>query len=324
MNVTGRLVSAAALVVGLAAATTAPAFAVDARTLPAGDTYYAMPCVFSGNFPSHNLNTVASDGSTSSVGATEFEENFCLADGSFNVVDGFYYAYDWAEQEYNKVNIETGAVQSLGDLTLDDVSFTDVEGTFVDSAGNHYLLNDVEVDDEVWQYGLYSIDITDLSLTLIEDDLAVGGTISSIAFNSVDSKYYALQNDGPGHIWEIDLTDGSVLDKGQIDICDGGTDCWGLDFDSTGNLWIQQDGANVDDDDISTLYSTSLSDLNGALVEQGVFTDSDSGDWYSESTFIVHSDAELADTGYDPMVPAGIAGAVAVAGSILMMRRRSA
>ena len=324
-NIT-RIAASALAVAGLSLAVAAPSFAVAPRTIATGDTYYAIPCWFPGNFPGYTLNTIASDGSSTPVGTETFPQELCQSDGSYNVLDGYYYANDWFNGEYTKVNLQTGEHTLLGSFTYpngDDVG-GDPDGTFIDNAGNHYFFNNLE---------LYRANITDMSSTLITDALAIGvdsgQNITSIARNPVDGKYYALTVGSPGHVFEINLGTGAVVDKGAIAQCTGQNDCWGLDFDSNGVIWIQQDDENGDTDSISNLASTTLDDLTGNWVLQGAFTDTATGDWYGESTFILHAheqadSAKLAETGFDASIPAGLGGAIALTGAIILMRRRKA
>lgn len=295
--------------VGFAVSAAAPASAVEPREFPANDSYYAIPCSDQGD-PVALVNRVSHDGTSTGVGEGTFDGG-CYADGSYDVTDGYYYAYDWNNCFYVRIDIETGELTELGDLTHPDEYEIgcDMNATFVDQEGNHYLTRGGD---------LFSINLDDLTLTTINDNMDVQGCVSSIAYNPVDEGYYLINACSPGHLYSVDLADGSVVDLGAIDACVDQSDCWGLDFDSSGVLWIQHDNNDGD----SMLNSTTLDDINGGFVEQGVFTDAETGGWYGESTFLIQGGLdELADTGFNPVVPLAIGGAIAATGLWLARRR---
>ncbi|MEY4397140.1 MAG: hypothetical protein RLZZ40_896, partial [Actinomycetota bacterium] len=150
------------------------------------------------------------------------------------------------------------------------------------------------------------------------------------SYNPIDDTYYALGR--YGDFYTIDLSNGSTEVLGHIDECTSSNDCWGLEFDSAGTMWLERDNEGGSNSHVAGLYSTTLDDLNGDWVAQGAYTDPELGGWYGESSFIApdvfpwdvqnDSGVPLANTGFDALAPMGIAGLIAVAGGKIITRRR--
>jgi hypothetical protein len=316
-------ISTIAAAIGLVFASSTAASATTPRSIPDGERYYALPCAWMTSVQPANLNSFDDSAVTAGVGSTAFDGSTCLADGSYNVVDGYYYAYDWNASSYVKVDIRTGAQEFLGDLTVGGSPVGgSMNGTFVDQDGNHYLFMPAE---------LYEINLDDMTMTLITDQLPLDSInyITSISYNPIDGAYYGLRS--RGDVYEIDLSDGSTTLVGVISECDPSHTCWGLEFDSAGTMWVERDNEGGNSH-VAGLYSTTLDDLDGNWVSQGAYTDSVLGGWYGESSFIApdvfpwdvqnDSGVPLANTGFDALAPMGIAGLIAIAGGMIITRRR--
>ena len=309
-----------------------PAFA--SATLPSTDTYIALPCEDHAGDPVANLNSLASDGTSTGIGGTAYSSDNCFADGSYNIVDGKYYAWDMTTNTFFSVDVTTGALAEVGngDITVSGNAFTNVNGIFVSQTGEYFMFTRSTPAD------LYS-----LSLGATASDPTVAtlvGTLptrtSAMAYNPVTGKVYAQEPKGAGQLSEVSLTDASVI-VSYTSNCNtnewgfGSGDCWGLDFDSNGTLWYQTD--NGDSDDASMLASATLPTIDGAsfeLVEQGAFTDPTTGSWYGESTGIIFAspipDPVLPDTGVSSLatVVGTITALLLLAGGIVLIRRRRA
>jgi LPXTG-motif cell wall-anchored protein len=311
----------------LASLATTPAFAVAA--LPSTDTYIALPCSDAGD-PVANLNAIASDGTSTGIGGTVYSGGNCFADGSYNIVDGTYYAWDRTTNTFFSVDVTTGALTEVGngDISVDGSSVTGVNGIFVSQTGDFYMFTNSTPAN------LYSLS---LGATVSDPTIAtlVGALptrTSAMAYNPVTGKIYAQEPKGAGQLSEVSLTDASVLDT-YTSNCNtnewgfGSGDCWGLDFDSNGTLWYQTDDGDLNG--ASMLASATLPASDGdsfELVSQGAFTDPTTGSWSGLSTGIVFStpSPELPDTGVSSAgaVLGSITALLLVAGGIVLMRRR--
>ena len=304
-----------------------PAFA--SVTLPSTDTYIALPCSTPGD-PVANLNSLASDGTSTGIGGTAYSSDHCFGDGSYNRVDGKYYTWDMSTFTFFSVDVTTGALTEVGngDITVAGNVFTSVNGIFVSQAGEYFMFTR-STPANLYSLSLSATASDPTAATLIG---ALPTRTSAMAYNPVTGKVYAQEPKGAGHLSEVSLTDASVVasytsncNTNQWGFGDG--DCWGLDFDSNGTLWYQTDDG--DSDGASMLASATLPANNGdsfELVAQGAFTDPTTGSWFGESTGIIFASPTLPDTGLSSSVTIGVtitALLLVTAGIVLIRRRRA-
>ncbi|HLP22993.1 MAG TPA: hypothetical protein VK139_03000 [Microbacteriaceae bacterium] len=323
-----------------AAVATVPAYAT-AASLPVGDTYISLTCGGSAE-PTSALNAIASDGSSTAIGSALNTGETCYADGSYNPIDGKFYAWDWDSNMFYAVDVETGDAYQVGNgfFSYESSSKSDINAIFADLDGSLYAV------DWASPSVLYSIE-----LSTSESDPSVlarigelPSEISSMAVNPVTGKVYA--QDPYGDLYEVSLDDASEIANYPTNCAtgqwDSGTgDCWGVDFDRDGGLWYQADNGNGDGD--AMLASATLPSADGGeitLVAQGVFTDEDGQGWYGESTGIIWGDApeapmesaapttpvSLATTGTESAVISSwlAVGLALIAGGLWLARRQAA
>jgi len=302
-------------------------------TLPTGDKLIAIPCASNGD-PVNNLNQVDSTGATTPIGTQTYSNTNCFADGSYNQVDGKFYAWDWNTEQLFTVDVTTGVQTVVGDgtLSLDGSNYRDVNAVLADLTGNIYVSSG-NTPSNLYSVALGATSSDPSVLTLIG---ALPANVSAMAVNPVDEKVYA--QDPNGDLYQVSLTDGSEIASyptncGTNEWGHGYGDCWGLDFDSTGNLWYETDDA--DSDGNSMLASAAVPATNGTsfeLVQQGVYTDATTGGWYGESSAIIWAPAAptpaptLAATGSDFSGLTGGSIALVLAGlvTVVATNRRKA
>ena len=303
----------AALAALLTFGASAPALAAQTRTLPSGESLFAVDC-------EDSIGQVASIDVTTGVVTTLSAGNpgpnqDCAADGDWDPVSGFAYYAAWDNEPNNlfKVDVTSGLATDLGEIdfpagslnTVDDVS----GGIMFDAAGVAYISFRAEDSNNDFGQWVGKLNVTNGEITN-EQKLTVGGTwiqsnrLWSGDFNPADGKFYLIDNH---ELLEVNMATGVATSHGQKG--DTTVRWYGLAIDSNGVLWST-----------GSEYVTSSTVAGWATA--GTEQISDNLTWYSQSNFIVGR-AALAETGLDSNVIALTAAAWITAGvALLAVRRR--
>jgi LPXTG-motif cell wall-anchored protein len=191
-------------------------------------------------------------------------------------------------------------------------------------------------------YSLYRLDLTSAATTRIGAIGALDSTThyDAIAYNPVDDTIYLFGHQS-GNAYRVNTTTGVPTATPEHNItlasnytCPGPGGTHGLNpydglFDANGNLWIQNDGCDVEYlvVDFATGSATYIGELND--TQHALYTNSPYYDFYSYASLITTDTAALPDTGASAMalvstgaIAAGLLAAGALA--LIMVRRRQA
>lgn len=272
---------------GLTLSMAGPASAAQSRTLPAGETLFAIDC-------QTDIGQLASIDVASAVGTaigtgTSDSHVSCAADSTYDVTTGKVFWAAWAENnELFSMDPSTGVSTYIG--TLDTaVSTIDVVSALMSGTDGVIYALYSRGSDNAQQLG--TVDTTTGTITFLHDvrnggDLLLDGNLWSAEYNPADSKFYVINSE---ELFSIDVTTGLLTSKGLKE----GVDVWyGLTFDSNGVMWStgRDSVASSTVDGWSTPGNQEDSDSDTTL---------DSASWYSESNFII-----LASVPAPPVEPA--------------------
>ncbi len=314
-SITVSAVLAALLTFGASA----PALAAQTRTLPAGESLFAVDC-------ENTIGQVASvDVTTAAVTALSAgnpgRNQACAADGGWDPVSGFAYyaALDNEPNNLFKVDVTSGLATDLGEIDFPAGSLNTVNevsgGIMFDAAGVAYISFRAEDSNGFRGQWVGELNVTNGDITN-EQKLTVGGTwIQSIRlysgdFNPADGKFYLIDDH---ELLEVNMATGVATSHG--DKGDKTVRWYGLAIDSNGVLWSTGSDA-VTSSTVAGWATAGTEQISDNLTMLGAVT------WYSKSNFIVGR-AALAETGLDSNVIALTAAAWISAGvALLAVRRR--
>lgn len=294
------------------------ALAAQTRTLPAGETLWAVDCEdIRGELVSFDVATAVGTSIGDSAGDDFID---CAGPGSWDPATGLGYWVSWTNaMPYHlfSIDLETGASTDVGELIEDGVTYNNYYGLIIDPEAGAFVINPIPGN-------LVHLSRVNLStgvatavgdLTLDGASYADHNSIWSAAYNPADGKSYFIDvYGGDNKLYSIDLETAEVtLIGNSVE-----PEWYGLAFDSNGVMW-------------TTGQSLVCSSTVEGWGVEGVEECSDNGTtvdgsgWFSESNFIsytydAHSD--LAATGFDPSgIIFGAIGLI-VTGVAVTVRRR--
>lgn len=292
------------------------ASAAQTRTLPAGETLYAIDCqTRSGQLGSVDTSTavVTLIGSGTTDPARE-----CAGPSAYDPNTGAVYWVSWSTPDFLfRIDRTTGESTYIGPVASPDGIVTNYFAMIMDPVLNEwFVLAPLDDDGKVY---LHKLDTATGGLTTVSHltidgvDYVDNNSIWSAAYNPADGKAYFIDF---LTLNSIDLETGEVTEIGENG---DGSRWYGLAFDSAGVMWTT--GSEQVD-------SSTVEGWTTAGTQQGSDDDTTVGgaSWYSESNFINYSfdPPALAETGFDP-VGYALGGVVlaAIGGAVLVVTRRT-
>lgn len=282
-TVTAGLVTLAALSSGAAAN------AVQSRSLPSGETLYAVSCDYTNSAPLGQLasiDTATAVASAIGTGSTNSHAN-CAAQGALDQSTQLLYWASWdATPNYLfKTNTATGVSTPIGTLTVTSGPTFDISSLMMGRDGVLYAVYAL-VNGSNWNYGLGRVDTSTGAITAIAT-LTNGGSvladpktgsnsgklIFAAAFNPADNTYYVIHQTT---LFAINVSNAALTSAGN----NGDNNWWwSLAFDSNGTMWSTGDGDLMSS--TVTTWATAGSQQKSAHNLQ-----LNGADWYSESNVI--------------------------------------
>ena len=261
-----RFAPALALIVGAAIALTAtvaasPSYAtVSPRTLPAGQTMFALSC----DSRVSDLHSVdAATAVSTQVGIGTTTANFCSGQPAWDTVTKTAYFVDWTTSRYflSTMNISTG-VRTVGAQFTDGEGSPSVDSIAISPSGVAYATSDAT---------LYSLNLADATLALI--GTGDHTNLYGLAFNSAGVLYGLTSS---GELFTVNTTTGASTPvttfsfPSNVDPANSRTHPYSMQVDSSGILWIENDG---DGPGSADLWSVDLTAANpsASTVRSGGF-----------------------------------------------------
>ena len=214
----------------------------------------------------------------------------------YNDDDGDYYLMT--------VDPATGAFAEVGEFDITDLDYIDeVFSIAIGPDGTAYLMAQLEIGDDFYELALFSLDLTDASLTFIaqiDDDLL--DEPNGFAVDPSTGLFYAFEEDSL-ELFQVNVATGALTLLGELDApsvdLSGSTDVTALQIGADGTFWVVFDEADESFDDAGMLATFTLADIAGGVVsatEVGLITDDPIESW---SLLLVPGAPELAATGAD-------------------------
>jgi hypothetical protein len=262
-----------ALVVGAAIALSvtvavSPSYAAETpRTLPAGQTMFALSCDSS---VSDLLSVDAATAVSTQVGTSTPTPRFCSVQPAWDAVTQTAYFLDETSNAFvlSKMNIATG-VRTVGARFTLEGQPHNVDAIAISPSGVAFAVN---------AHMLYSLNLADATLTSI-GLMGQAGFLYGLAFNSAGVLYGVTSSGyGPnasGKLYTVNTGTGestlvtTLSFPSNADPANSSTYPLSIQFDSNGILWMMNygDGPGVD------LWSVDLTatDLSASAVRSGAF-----------------------------------------------------
>ena len=286
-----------------------------------GDSLYAVGCD-DGVYNDWQLLAVDSTSAVSTLigdGSGATTSDLCARQPAWDPSTGTSYYIQWYYSEGDDPTYLATVDPATGDSVVID-EFFEMAGELkvtpfiqvlaIDGAGAAYAIDDIGY--------LYSVDLATAELTSI----APTGyeEVYSFAWDATTDEFYFIQHSGD--IYALDVTTGfaDFIDTYEGDVSTVGS----LQFDQAGRWWVQvyaYDEA-LEESTAQLASFTVVGDTASAAVVAGTFTDDP---YYTEALLIIPGEPALAATGADlgtvSLIAVG-AGAIALAGAALLLRRR--
>jgi hypothetical protein len=267
------LAGAAAII--LASAVVSPALAATARTLPAGDSLYAVSCY--GAFPDGQLLSVdASSAVSTTIGSGTAGSAACYNQPAWDAATTTAYVLTYNNIEYvDEVNLTTGAITTGPVVTLngDDEA---PDALAISPTGQAFITENTN---------LYSVNLTTGALTLIGS--TGHGDIYGLAFDPETGILYGV--DYNGVLYTINTSTAVTATLATLDLTPGNNE-YSLQVASDGILWVENDGSGNGFDE-ADLWSVdpSAATIAASAIESGLLSTAATGQYYSESLLLVPS-----------------------------------
>jgi hypothetical protein len=312
------------LSVALAAASTAalvligaaPAIAAG-NSIDPGDSLYAISC----NSGSYNqwqlLGVIPETAAATTIGTGDGTEGKgCGAQPAYDATTGKSYYIQWTSTDEGsfttlvEIDTITGVSTTIGEFHYVDGEIPvtpDVISMAIGTDGAAYAIAQSDGAE------LFSVDLTTALVTPIDSTL---NDIFSFAVNPVTGDFYVINEDGELFSYDVATGDGVSIGSVPIETEDQGL--YSLQIDGGGTFWVEIDD---DSDSRGGLWSFTL-DTFATPVFSGHFIDDP---FYTEALLIVPGvvppKPQLAATGVDAGLGLGVAGFLALAGLLLVVRR---
>lgn len=313
-----KKITAIAVAGFVALATAAPAAAVDAMTLPEGDTMYFVDCDMHPGMVWEIVDETIS--AAVSISDTIDGADGCAYSGGYDVANNDLYWVDGNVGAIGRHDLETGTselIEISGDAA-------DIWQLAIDSDGTAIM------ETNSAPYGFYSIDLETGVTTTIDGDIGPWGFLT---YNPMTDEFmHFINGNGVVDVYTVNVEDGTQTLLESLDTddfptvdnaCENGNQT-GSSFDevvidSEGKYWIQMDGSYSD----MVVYdpATETYSYNGQIHDQNAeFYPADNwcdmAAFYQMGMILAYGggeDSELADTGADANVVLGLAVAATVA-----------
>lgn len=327
------LLSVLALVV-LSSGTTLSASAAQTRSLPAGNTFYALDCGDDVGLVA-KVDVKTSKGVLLGLNTPTPPNTNCASGGAWDIKSK---SLIWLSRYNNagtpsprlfKTNLKTGAATEIVALGFGG-ELNGPKTMAIDDQGNGYAILSNKLADD-----LYTLNISSGAMELVgpvnglandytnPDYFPEGmGCVNSFAFNPKDKNFYINCTHGPNptKLLRLDVTTGDTTP-----VCDLGTNFYGIGFDSKGIGWIAStDNAEIGSFDIGVSGNCGVQIGAAETVATNEYWESDAvviGYGLSTSS---SSKSELASTGpsVEAVYSVGFAVISILAGTFLVARRR--
>lgn len=215
-----------------------------------------------------------------------------------------FYNEDDGEEYLMTVDPSTGAFSEVGQFDIADLDYFDeVFSIAIGPDGSAYLMAELQIDGTYYELALFSLDLTDASLTFIAAlDDSVLDEPNGFAADPSTGLFYAFEEDSL-QLFQVNVTTGAltalgVLDAPSVDLS-GSSDVTSLQISADGTFWVVFDEADNSFDDAGMLATFTLADISGGIIsatEVGLITDDPIESW---SLLLVPGAPELAATGAD-------------------------
>ena len=282
-----RIAPALALIVGAAIALTSivaasPSYAGEAppvvspRTLPAGQTMFALSCDRGPGISDLHLVDAATAVSTP-VGTGASTAGFCSGQPVWDAVTKTAYFLDWASRSFHlsTMNIATG-VRTVGAPFTHGGATPNVDAIAISPSGAAYATESGT---------LYSLNLTDATLTSPRETIS---HLFGLAFNPA-GVLYGLDSDGQLYTIDTGTGEGTPVTTFSFPSNENpgtsSTSPYSIQFDSSGILWIEND---IDNGTRADLWSADLTQpiTAASAVRSGTFT-ANGTSFYHEALLIV-------------------------------------
>lgn len=332
----------------------APAHAAPATAaLPDGDAMYSIDCSNIGVSPLQAYTVDAATATLTNLGTgSDIYGTECASSAAYNVLDGKSYYLGWGEPTKDFVAIldpQTGASTKVFDFAITPpagLSTPHVTAFTIDRAGNGWI--GYQAYDNAAQTSRFFFAGVDLTTGAVED-VSASVQINGLAVDPRDGSVWYNSHNG-GVIGKVDTATGALTPvSSTAQFADRGDWAYGMNFDSSGRLWIIVE-REVGSDYAQQLWSMETSDIVGTAQASGFTSriiDGDSVYTYVETVLIAPTAAPapapvpvpvpvpaavtptLAETGVDASALAGVTGASGLAlllgaGLVFADRRRRA
>ncbi|MGX5680167.1 LPXTG cell wall anchor domain-containing protein [Schumannella luteola] len=301
----------------LVLASAAPASAAG-NAIDPGDSLYALACDNVAPWQLYGVDAPTAGMTEIGSGTPAESEHYgCSYQAAYNPATGvsYYIQTDMGYSGLATIDVTTGVSATIAEFYFPNGEFPEspqIQAMAIGGDGSAFGLSDGR---------LFSIDLETAIVTYI------GETIDqtyAFAWDSVTGGFYAV--DDSNELYQIDVTDGSVVDLGPIVFPneeDNNYYTYSLQFDEAGSLWLEVDFDYPDGYD-SSLWSLSLSALDATVYSD--LTTVAGEPVYIESLLIIPgTPVALAATGFDATpVMVGALGLLTLGGAALLLRRRNA
>jgi len=316
---------AGVIALGLSAVLAGPAYAIQTRALPAGETLYGIDCAVSRNGQLASVDVTTAIGTTIGAGTTSVNAE-CAGDSTYDVVSGDVY---WPNNDNSLFRMDptTGDSTYIGLMDTTDNAVDEISALMIGTDGILYAVyysfaNQQELGTVNKATGTITFThiLLDEAEAILDQNSIKGGD-----YNPADRKFYMIYNEEDVELFELDVTTGALTSDGTNF---EGSNWYSLAFDSDGVMWSTGNSYVAS----STVAGWSIA---GNEKRSATTTKVDGTAWYSQSNFIIPAseptpvEPTLSATGIDDtqigLIAAG--GAVVVllgAGAATAARRRKA
>jgi hypothetical protein len=240
-----------------------------------------------------------------------------------------FYDDDSGEDVLVTLDPVTGAFSTVGEFAGDDIYVDGVTSLAIGPDGDAYaFLEDSEYEGDYYELALYSVDLSDASLSFISGiDIDELDDPNGFAADPTTGLFYAFEEDG-SELFLVDVATGGLTSLGALDSPSfepDDSDSTALQIDSDGVFWVVFDEAQlVGSPGYAGMLATfTLADISAGVIaatEVGIITD---GPIPSYSLLLVPGEPQpqLAATGLDSELPLGAVALVLLGGTALLVVR---
>lgn len=284
--------------------------AAQTRTLPAGDTLYAIDCEDGlGELVTVDVSTAV----LTAVGEGYGPDADCAAQSAYDADSGIAYWVAWADVDtLFSLDPTTGESTLIGSVETGIDEFLNVGGLMIGQGGTLFALySTFDEDLQAYALNLASVNKSTGTMTFIAevDATAFEDNMWSSAYNPADNAFYFIDE---FTLYRLNVATGAATSLGN----NGSGVRWnGLAFDSEGTMW----STGRDPVESATIDGWTSADDN---QETDAPTTLDGDDWYSGSPFIVSSGLAETGAGEDSALALGVGSLLLIGSGVLMVANR--